>query len=158
MATVFMKWLETTPRAYERGIRLLTLGRLEKLHARLTAEFIEPGMRVLEIGCGTGVLTRRMTGKGANVTAIDVSPDMLAEAERQLDSKDLAGSVVFKRMDAALIGERLPTAGFDRIAASLIFSELPPDERRHVLLSCRRLLAPDGRLLIVDEVPPVGLL
>ncbi|HEY69949.1 MAG TPA: methyltransferase domain-containing protein [Anaerolineae bacterium] len=158
MATVFMKWLETTPRDYERGIRLLTLGRLEKLHVLLTEDFIKPGMRVLEIGCGTGALARRMAGKGANVTAVDVSPDMLAEAQRQLDARDLAGSVSFEHMDATLIGERLPVAAFDRIVASLVFSELSPDEQRHVLQNCRWLLAPDGRLLIVDEVPPAGFL
>ena len=35
MATAFMKWLETTPRKYERGIHLLTLGRLKRLRDRI---------------------------------------------------------------------------------------------------------------------------
>ncbi|MFQ5421808.1 MAG: methyltransferase domain-containing protein, partial [Anaerolineae bacterium] len=84
MATVFMKWLETTPGNYDRGIQLLTLGRLQPLKERIAADYIPVGAgtapRVLEIGCGTGTLAVLMAGRGAHVTGIDLSPIMLAEA------------------------------------------------------------------------------
>ena len=83
MATVFMKWLESRPPDYDWGIRLLTLGRLELLQAYIVDRLVREGMRVLEIGCGTGALTIAMAEKGAQVTAIDISPSMLAEAERR---------------------------------------------------------------------------
>ncbi|MFQ5434463.1 MAG: class I SAM-dependent methyltransferase, partial [Anaerolineae bacterium] len=60
MATVFMKWLETNPGDYDRGIQLLTLGRLTPLKERMARAYVQPGMRVLEIGCGTGTLTQMM--------------------------------------------------------------------------------------------------
>jgi hypothetical protein len=31
MATVFMKWLETSPKDYDRGIQLLTLGKIQRI-------------------------------------------------------------------------------------------------------------------------------
>ncbi len=40
MATVVMKWLETTPQGYDRGIQLLTLGRLLPLKERIAREYI----------------------------------------------------------------------------------------------------------------------
>ncbi len=39
MATVFMKWLETSPKDYDRGIQLLTLGRLQRLKEKIASEY-----------------------------------------------------------------------------------------------------------------------
>ncbi len=55
MAVVFMKWLETSPNKYDRGIQLLTLGHLTPLKQRIASQYIQPDNRVLEIGCGTGI-------------------------------------------------------------------------------------------------------
>jgi SAM-dependent methyltransferase len=57
-------------------------------------------------------------------------------------------------MDAALIGDRFPAKSFDLIVSTLVFSELPPDEQRFVLAACHKLLTPNGRILIADEVIP----
>ena len=40
MATVFMKWLEQKPDSYDRGIRLLTLGRINRIRDDLVKKFI----------------------------------------------------------------------------------------------------------------------
>jgi ubiquinone/menaquinone biosynthesis C-methylase UbiE len=154
MATVFMKWLETSPKDYDRGIQLLTLGRIERIKERIANDHVHEGMRVLEIGCGTGTLTLLMAKRGATVTGIDASPRMLAEAERKVKEASLEGRVSLKQMDAALIGERFPAASFDLIVSTLVFSELPLEDQRFVLNACRTLLAPSGRLLIADEVIP----
>ena len=154
MATVFMKWLETSPKNYDRGIRILTLGRLGRLKETIAREYVHAGMRVLEIGCGTGALAVQMAQRGAQVTAIDASPIMLSEAQHEITAANVGGRVDLKYMDATLIEERLPAASFDLIVSTLVFSELPPDERRYVLQACAGLLAPGGRLLIADEVIP----
>ena len=154
MATVFMKWLETSPQGYDRGIQILTLGRLGQIKQTIAHEHVRAGMRVLEIGCGTGALAVQMAGQGAHVTAIDTAPRMLAEAARKVAAAHLEDRVALKYMDATLIGDRFPAASFDLIVSTLVFSELTPDERRFVLAACRRLLAPGGRLLIADEVVP----
>ena len=157
MATVFMKWLETSPKDYDRGIQLLTLGRIQRLKEKIVNDHIHEGMRVLEIGCGTGTLTQMMAQHGAIVTAIDASPRMLAEAEIKAKEANLQERISLKFMDATLIGERFPSGSFDLIVSTLVFSELPSGEQRFVLDACQKLLAPDGRLMIADEVIPTTL-
>jgi 2-polyprenyl-3-methyl-5-hydroxy-6-metoxy-1,4-benzoquinol methylase len=44
---------------------------------------LAPGMRVLEIGCGTGNFTERFVKHGADLTAIDISPDLLQQASQR---------------------------------------------------------------------------
>jgi SAM-dependent methyltransferase len=156
MATVFMKWLETSPKDYDRGIQLLTLGTIQRIKGTIARDYVRAGMRVLEIGCGTGTLTQMMAQRGAAVTSIDASPRMLAEAEKRVQAANLEERVSLKYMDAALIGDRFVAGSFDLIVSTLVFSELPPADRRFVLEACRKLLAPHGRLLIADEVVPAG--
>ena len=158
MATVFMKWLETSPKDYDRGIQLLTLGRIMRVKERIANSYAHEGTRILEIGCGTGTLTLRMAQRGATVTGIDASPRMLAEAEKKVKEAHLEENVSLKYMDAALIGDRFPAASFDLIVSTLVFSELPLDDQRFVLEACQKLLTPDGRLLIADEVIPARLI
>ena len=154
MATVFMKWLETSPKDYDRGIRLLTLGKIQRIKEKIVNDYVKPGLNVLEIGCGTGTLTQMMARKGAMVTAIDASPQMLVEAEKKIKASELEERVSLGYMDAVLIGERFEHHSFDLIVSTLVFSELTADDRRFVLEACRKLLKPGGKLLIADEVVP----
>ncbi|MFQ5420869.1 MAG: corrinoid protein-associated methyltransferase CpaM, partial [Anaerolineae bacterium] len=127
-------------------------------HTRMARAYVQPGMRVLEIGCGTGTLTQMMAGRGAQVTGIDASPIMLAEAEAKMAAAGLAEQVTLHQMDATQIGDQLEAGVFDLIVSTLVFSELMPETQAYVLESCGRLLAENGRLLIADEVIPDGRL
>ncbi len=149
---VYMRFLEAAPYRYDRGIRWLSWGRVSALYA-LTAEAALAGLcapRVLEIGCGTGNLTVALVEHGAEVTAVDLNPDMLAIAREKLAGK----AVTLHEMAAVEIGDRFPVASFDVVAASLVFSEMSGDEQRYVLRAAQRVLRPGGRLVIADEVRP----
>ena len=135
MATVFMKWLETSPKDYDRGIQILTLGRLRHLKQELASRYIHVGDQVLELGCGTGELTVLMAERGANVTGVDISSGMLSEAHKKIAAKHLDEQVTLKLTDATMIAEVFEPGSFDLIVATLVFSELSPDEQRYVLES-----------------------
>ena len=55
---------------------------LAPIHDRVVAALeLEPGERVLDVGCGTGGLTLRVARAGAESTGIDISPGQLAKQE-----------------------------------------------------------------------------
>src|SRR5215207_8601090 len=74
-------------RFYDLTVALLTLGRDRRMRER-TAELaaIAPGDSVLDVGCGTGALTRlarARVGPGGRVCGIDPSAEMMAVARRK---------------------------------------------------------------------------
>ena len=56
----------------------------EIVDAMLATATIGPGSAVLEVGCGTGQLTRQLADRGLDVTAIDIGPAMTATARRNV--------------------------------------------------------------------------
>ncbi len=156
MATVLMKWLETSPKRYDRGIKLLTLGRVRQMHDQMVEQYIRPGVRVLDVGCGTGDLSVRMAQAGATVVGIDLSPQMLGAASSKVIAHQLQGKVSLQILDAALAPDEFPAHSFDLIVASLSFSEMSPEARRYLLGRLPALLSPGGRLVVIDETRPPG--
>ena len=48
----------------------------------------QPGERILDLGCGDGVLTEKLIAAGAEVVAVDAAPDMIAAARgRGIDAR-----------------------------------------------------------------------
>lgn len=144
---VYMKILEETPENYDRGMRILTFGRIDLIKRIIASDFVEASQKVLEIGCGAGSLAAQMTASGAKVTGIDISEKMLITARKN------APEAEFIHMTVTEVG-RLGEKRFDRIVATLSFSELSEDELDFVIDASRRLLKPDGKLVIADEVAP----
>ena len=152
---VYMRILESAPYRYDLGIRLLSLGRVDAMYEAVAAAAVagDTAPRILELGCGTGNLTARLLARGATVTAIDQDPEMLAVARGKLGSEP---RLTLTEMAAVEIADRL-TAGFDAVAGTLVLSEMSEDEQAYVLDAARRVLRPGGRLVLADEVRPVGL-
>jgi demethylmenaquinone methyltransferase/2-methoxy-6-polyprenyl-1,4-benzoquinol methylase len=100
---------------------------------------IEPG-RVLDVACGTGLVTRELVRRGCSVVGLDQSPDMLAEARRRLpDVRFVAGEA-----------ERLPFA--DREFDALTFTYLLRyvDDRLATMRELARVVRPGGRIGMVE--------
>jgi len=149
-----MRWLEGTPERYDVGMRIITLGRVARLHdAVANAAAPEPGRAVLEIGCGTGAVTERLVARGAHVTALDQNPEMLEQARLRLQSvgSTATASVQWLERTASEI-DTLPRGAFDSVVLSLSLSEMSRDERRFVFSEARERLAASGRLVAADEV------
>ncbi|MFQ5679037.1 MAG: corrinoid protein-associated methyltransferase CpaM [Gemmatimonadota bacterium] len=151
---ILMRILESAPRRYDRGIRLLTLGRLEGAYDRL-ASHVQDGQRVLDIGCGTGALALRAARRGARVKGIDRNPEMLEIARERAFEAGLERRTEWAEVGVAELGEEEPES-YDAVLSGLCFSELSEDELRYALDQASRLLAPGGLLLVVDEARPRG--
>ncbi len=105
------------------------------------------GRRVLELGCGTGWLTRRLAPGAAAYLALDASASMLGMHER-------GGEAGGRRQLLRGRAERLPLAGVsvDRVVASWLLLDLRPDLRRAAADEARRVLAPGGELWVIENV------
>ncbi len=148
-----MRWLESAPSRYDVGMRVLTLGRVSRLHdAVAEAAAWVPGARVLEVGCGTGAVTSRLVARGARVVAIDQNPEMLERARARLADAP-SDAVTWLERTASEI-DTLTPRGFDAVVASLCLSEMSSGERAFVLRAAARRLPPGGVLAVDDELRP----
>lgn len=108
---------------------------------------------VLELGCGTGTLTRLIAHAvpAANVIGIDADQDALQIAKRKIEPSD---SVRFLQADA----RQLPAVpAVDAVVTSLFFHHLDRDGRRRVLGEIHRVLRPEGTFFIADWAAPRSL-
>ena len=110
---------------------------------------VASGTRVLELGCGTGGVTQLMLHRGASVHAVDGSARMLERA------RDVAPGAEFEQMQL----EELEVHGsYDTVLLAFVLHELGPAARAEVLEKSLAVLAPNGRLAILDHaVPESGL-
>ena len=106
--------------------------------AALIAPYIEPGMRVLELACGTGQFTLRLASLACEWYATDFSAAMLGRAARRARSRGAAFGVA----DAYNLA--LPDASFDAVLIGNALHIMPLAER--AAASIRRVLKPGGLL------------
>ena len=91
--------------------------------AALIAPYIEPGMRVLELACGTGQFTLRLASLAGEWYATDFSAAMLGRAARRAGSRGAAFGVA----DAYNLA--LPDASFDAVLIGNALHIMPEPER-----------------------------
>ncbi len=139
-------------RYYDLVMLLLTQGREKKLRqTTLALAQINPGDKVLEIGCGTGTLTiaaKLWVGTDGAATGIDIAPEMISAAVRKATRK---GVEVFFQV-GSIANIPFPENRFDKVICSFMIFHMPEDIRRKGLAEIHRVLKPGGRLFIIDTV------
>jgi trans-aconitate methyltransferase len=123
----------------------------------------QPGERILDVGCGEGMLTAKIVERGASVLGIDNSPEMIAAARaRGIDAilLDAADMQYIAEFDAAFSNATLHWVLDKAQAARAIFRALKPGGRFAGEMggegNIRRLReALDNELVIRGYVPPV---
>jgi len=149
---LLMKLFEATPERYDKGIRLLTGGQLDKLYDRLTAHIKEED-RVLDVGCGTGALALRAAKRGAKIKAIDINPGMLDVAEAKAKDAHLSQNIEFVEMGVVELGNEADRT-YDVVMSGLCLSELTKQELDYTVNEVSRILKPEGLFLVIDETRP----
>ena len=124
----------------------------------LAPEFLDltPGIQLLEVGVGTG-LSIPLLPRSIEITAIDISQEMLVQARERLDSLG-APNVELLKMDATCLD--FPDDCFDRILAAYVISTVPDPVK--VVEEMKRVCRPGGYLVFLNhfqcEVPAIGLI
>ena len=136
--------LDVLPDAYAEW-RRSTLGRItDVLEERLLLDRIGParGLRILDVGCGDGVLATQLAQGGARVTGLDASTDMLAAAQRRAR----AAGVEVDLVEGVADNLPFPTGQFDCVVsvATLCFV----DDPRQAIREMVRVLKRGGRLIL----------
>lgn len=115
---------------------------------------LEPGDRVLEVGCGSGAAAALAAERATDgfVAAVDPSREMAAQTRRRLRGAIAAGRAEVAQAPA----ESLPFDDASSNAAFTIFSLHHWADRARGLGEVRRVLRPGGRLLVVERVGDHG--
>jgi SAM-dependent methyltransferase len=94
---------------------------------KMLTSHLRPGMSVLELGCGTGTFTRELARSGADITAIDVSPELLEIARASYS----APNVHYETQNAYALS--YPDAAFDSVVGSSVLHHLEVEEAPKML-------------------------
>lgn len=107
------------------------------------------GLRVLDLGCGTGYFTRLLAHAGAEAVGVDISERQIHHARAHEDERPLG--ITYHALDAAAIGDRWGPRSFELIASCIALQDMP--DPSSVLQGAHRVLTPGGRVVVLVEHP-----
>ena len=121
-------------------------GKADRLLALLDRAGLERhGLKLLDIGCGVGLLHPFLAGTGVEITGVDVAEEALAAAAAANRHAS------YLHYD----GSRLPVpeAHFDAAVTICVMHHVPPPQWAAFLLEARRILKVGGALLVFEHNP-----
>jgi ubiquinone/menaquinone biosynthesis C-methylase UbiE len=137
------KFYSTFAKAYDGFVKVIPLWKMWLNHALPHIQ----GPRVLEVSFGTGYLLTQYAGK-FETYGLDYNIDLIDVARKNLTKKGLPVRIVRGNV------ETLPYADntFDSLVNTMAFSAYP--DARKAMSELRRVLKPDGRLVLMDPTYP----
>ncbi|MBS1789870.1 MAG: methyltransferase domain-containing protein [Acidobacteria bacterium] len=111
-----------------------------------------PGMRVLDVPTGTGVLARQFVGKvgqDGKIIGVDETSEKVEQARLAAQSAKASSKTEWRMMPICKL--KFDNDSFDLVTSGMAFHRLDGEQ---YLAEIYRVLAPGGRLLIADEFAP----
>ena len=130
----------------QKPLHALNPVRLKYVAQRVTLR----GARVLDIGCGGGLLSEALAKEGADVTAIDLAPELVKVA--RLHGLESGVSVDYRVQAAEDLAAEQP-GSFDVVTCMAMLEHVP--DPGAIIAACHRLLKPGGQLFLstVNRTP-----
>lgn len=127
------------PEGPQKPLHALNPARLGYVRDRTTLR----GARVLDVGCGAGLLSEALAREGAQVTAIDLAPDLIRIAK--LHRLESGVEVEYRLTPVETLADEM-TGAFDAIVCMEMLEHVP--DPGAIIAACATLLKPGGRLFL----------
>ncbi len=128
-------WLPSKNKLYDKAVSLMD---------------IKPNTTILELGCGTGFLTKKLMDKQAVVTSVDQSTGMLARSKARVPEGKFVQANILQYKDPEK---------YDYVVLFFVLHELSTDDRKTILNSVKKSLNIKGKVIICDfSIPEKGIL
>ena len=122
---------------------LWTLHRVNPLRIQFIRELADiPGKRIVDVGCGGGILSEALAREGAEVLGIDLSAELVDIAELHALEQGV-DTVRYERISAEELAGREPES-FDLVTCMEMLEHVP--RPASVVAACARLVKPGGKV------------
>ncbi|MCK4830854.1 class I SAM-dependent methyltransferase [bacterium] len=125
---------------------------VDMIDKRATFNFLQirPGMKILDVGCGIGRWCIAFAGRGADITGIDISEEMIKLASDNMKKEGLDGNLVVKSSDEM----DFPDNSFDIVhCAAVLMHVTDPVRFRKSCENIVRVARPGGQILLKEWAP-----
>lgn len=129
-------WLQNSTQ-FDPGRNCMERERLERTWHLITAYIDVSGKRIVDLGCGNGLLARRLRDAGAVVQAVDIASNALNELKKH-DWHDI------DPIQDALPETTLPDSAYDIVVSTDVIAEIPRNDHRLYVAELARLVNPKG--------------
>lgn len=136
-AALANRWWD--PDGPQRALHVLNPVRLDYVKQRMAL----PGQRVLDVGCGGGLLSEALARAGAQVTALDLAPELVKVARLHTLESGVQVDYQVKAVEA-LAAER--PGSFDAVTCMEMLEHVP--DPASIIAACATLLRPGGHLFL----------
>ncbi|GAB3513380.1 bifunctional 2-polyprenyl-6-hydroxyphenol methylase/3-demethylubiquinol 3-O-methyltransferase UbiG [Pseudoxanthomonas daejeonensis] len=139
-AALANRWWD--PDGPQRALHVLNPVRLNYVKQRLAPAALA-GQRVLDVGCGGGLLSEALARAGAQVTALDLAPELVKVA--RLHTLESGVQVDYQVKAVEVLAAERP-GSFDAITCMEMLEHVP--DPASIIAACATLLRPGGRLFL----------
>ncbi|OQX94857.1 methyltransferase type 11 [candidate division KSB1 bacterium 4572_119] len=134
---------------YDALINILSLGSYIPFISKAISKMnIEPGDRILDMGCGTGrnsCLMEKYIGKNGRIVGLDIGAEMIEQFEKKCQAFPNVEIQNF-RIDEPLPFEK----EFDKALLSFVFHGFPDNKKELIIKNVKKALKPGGKIYLLD--------